>query len=260
MKYLKKYEAAESVEFEDNWLEVYDDDTLPFEWEIDNASNIQYGSPGSYHSENRNIRDGFNECESIRGRLWMDSKVMGFWSEVEKDDFTELILVLQQELDIKIFNNGWRYDAYDGLESVDDFDPNKTYVDVEQLLLHNMSPTEKEEYYKANPDKRKEQPKGLGSRYYDEKLPKNTTTAEYKDKISKYKYTEGNIMSFESYNIQVMADTSTMNNVPVVDYVDLDYFGTDVEMDEKEPPNKTGRDDMETKNSLEKAPQKISPA
>jgi hypothetical protein len=56
------------------------------------------------------------------------------------------------------------------------------------------------------------------------------------------------------YNTHVVADTSTMNNIPVVDYVDLDYFGTDIEMDEKdslkspkekEPYNKTGRDDRE---------------
>jgi hypothetical protein len=60
------------------------------------------------------------------------------------------------------------------------------------------------------------------------------------------------------YNTHVVADTTTMNNVPVVDYVGFDYFGTDVEIDEKEPPNPTGRDDREVKNKTKKSVVKIS--
>jgi hypothetical protein len=67
-----------------------------------------------------------------------------------------------------------------------------------------------------------------------------------------------NIMSFESYNIYTNPDSTTMNTVPVIDYVDISYFGTDIEMDEKEPPNATGRDDKEVKNKTKKAVAKIS--
>lgn len=60
------------------------------------------------------------------------------------------------------------------------------------------------------------------------------------------------------YNSHVVADSTTMNDVPVRQQVDISYFGTDVEMDEKEPPNPTGRNDRETKNKTKKAVAKIS--
>lgn len=66
------------------------------------------------------------------------------------------------------------------------------------------------------------------------------------------------VKSFETYNTHVVADTRDMNNVPVVDYVDFDYFGTEVERDEKEPPNPTGRNDREVKNKTKKAVMRMS--
>lgn len=68
------------------------------------------------------------------------------------------------------------------------------------------------------------------------------------------------LMSYESYNISTIADTSTMNNVPVTDYVDRDYFIISFEENEKEPPNKTGRNDREMKNTIKKSVVKFSPA
>lgn len=66
------------------------------------------------------------------------------------------------------------------------------------------------------------------------------------------------LKSFETYNIYTAADPNILDDAPVVDYVDRDYFGIDFEMDETEPPNATGRNDRETKNKLKKSTVKLS--
>lgn len=66
------------------------------------------------------------------------------------------------------------------------------------------------------------------------------------------------LMTYETYNIYTVADPNILDDVPVVDHVDRDYFGIDFEKDETEPPNATGRDDRETKNKLKKSPVKFS--
>lgn len=67
-----------------------------------------------------------------------------------------------------------------------------------------------------------------------------------------------NILTFETYNTHIIPDPNDRNIIPVVDYIDNDYFITDVEMDETEPPNPTGRNDRERKNMTKKSAIKMS--
>jgi hypothetical protein len=57
------------------------------------------------------------------------------------------------------------------------------------------------------------------------------------------------LMTFETYKVTY----PDLYDELVPNYVDTDYYAFDVEDDEKLPPNKTGYDDRETKNTKKKS-------
>ena len=68
---------------------------------------------------------------------------------------------------------------------------------------------------------------------------------------------ENNMKHLETYE-SYEGDMNIQKNAVVVDYIDFDYLHPSVEMDEKEPPNTTGRDDMQNKNKTKKSTIRIS--
>jgi hypothetical protein len=230
------------------------------------------------------------------GRLWADRKLITFWEYPETYEKLEQILRDIQEAYIKpdrrrrlnIMDNLDKWKIETGYEDWDDkkfFDKQYNYTDAfyNQSIIIPVTEYKEgkgwtaEQKAKAHVADWKERErlkklgiiklaKGFGSTKGTEEVQKadsianpgqKMTMAQYNDIKKKY-MGESYIMKFETYNTHVVANPDSINTVPVTDYVDLDYFGTDVEMDEKEPPNATGRDDREVKNKTKKAVSKLS--
>lgn len=64
------------------------------------------------------------------------------------------------------------------------------------------------------------------------------------------------LMKYETY---ITMNYPDLYDELVPDYIDTDYYIFEVEDDETTPPNKTGYDDRETKNTKKKSIYAISP-
>jgi len=85
--------------------------------------------------------------------------------------------------------NNTEEDFDDVLIPIEDYTGSKDQPE-ELKAIHLMNTKEKEEYYKQHG-----KPKGFGSDYYTDKLPKGMSDAQYKDTKTKYRFTE----SFNDY-------------------------------------------------------------
>jgi len=139
----------------------------------------------------------FNANYISFGRFWLNSKVIIFWDYPFEVDFDTFILALSNRLKTDIWNNGWKI-------IVTDKNNKQKLITIEEYTYceENDFSAEEREKHIANWKKREIEnrkkilageeivPKGLGSRYYDDKLPKDMTPVEYIDATTKYKYTE----------------------------------------------------------------------
>jgi len=129
--------------------------------------------------------------EYIRGRLWVDSKVIGFWEIPETEFLMSIIKDLNDELDITIdgdwlLNLGFVLDKY-GKETY-------KYIKLSEYTENKVSPEMRENtrlkeilHLMKSKDKKKE----LKKRGYKPKHKSNNMIdAEYIDKSTKYKFTE----------------------------------------------------------------------
>lgn len=285
MKHIKKFKLYESPDevfnqkFRDDIKDsrVYykalgymSDDALSFGY--NNESIMKVTKIGSRSSH---FDIGKRKNLTYSGRLWYDRKIITFWDYPEDND--KLIKIMKdiedaylKKYDKKLYIinniNDWFIEiGYDN-KTKDIFNKSIIIPIIEYKRTKGWTKEQKAKAHVANwkeKEKLKKQGfyniKNFGSDYYTNKLPNDMSQSEYRDKKTKYKYTENYIIkTFEDYDPDVIADTTTMNNVPVKQYVDLDYFGTDIEKDETEPPNATGRNDRETKNKTKKSVYKKS--
>ena len=112
---------------EDVTLRWTDEDALPFFVDVNsNHTIVENVYIGSYSVMHKDILD-FYENRAYAGRLWDDSKVISFWIYPNKDLFKQIINLLEEELDIKMFNNGWKIEVVTnentGDIKIDEYDP-----------------------------------------------------------------------------------------------------------------------------------------
>ncbi len=70
---------------------------------------LYLGDLKGMHSDIRYNRDNVNRAYA--GRLWEELKVLSFWVYPSVDIFNQIIRMLEYELNIKMFNNGWRVEV-----------------------------------------------------------------------------------------------------------------------------------------------------
>ncbi|MCK9477726.1 MAG: hypothetical protein M0R46_17570 [Candidatus Muirbacterium halophilum] len=232
------------------------------------------------------------------GRLWFERKIITFWDyPTTYKELKEILKDIQEAYNrdgrrkkIDFFDGKWQIETGYSVEpELDDFENDVKFQQAYDYWNYNKSilipisdykegdgwtPEQKSKAHVANWKEREklkkkgiiEHPKGFGSEYRSKEVQKSDsigspgkkmTMAQYNNIKKKY-IGENYIMKFETYNTHVIANPDEVKANVAVDYVDLDYFGTEVERDEKEPPNPTGRDDREVKNKTKKTVAKIS--
>lgn len=95
---------------DDESYSLSEDDALPFLCSVNKdetkVKQIYLGSYGDYHSS---INDELpRNKRAYPGRLWLNGKILSFWVYPNVELFKSIIRSLENELNIKIFNNGWR--------------------------------------------------------------------------------------------------------------------------------------------------------
>ena len=225
-------------------------DAIPFIYTTEHE--FLFGDESSDHSENENFEPYFDsEMVECSGRYWEDRKVISLWEDPKNiqeffDTFSETLGIdLYDEWVIEEYN--FNNDEY-RLVSMKDFkgtDKN-TIAYIEHLKKQEEKEREKQLLIKQGKDPLKGY-KG-GSKYRSDKVDKdNMSKAQYHSIIHPY---ESRVMTFEAYT---KVNPDILDKTPVVDYVDTEYYYTDVEKDDKELPNPTGTTDMQTKNKTKKA-------
>jgi len=151
------------------------------------------------------------------GRLWYDKKLISFWVFPPKGEMKQVLSDIEQAMsdlddnyyeELNFSDPDWRIEVISS-NDYDESNPPKfwsreNYIselipledysgseewDKETLMkAHTLSPQEKEQLRQSG--LLASVPKGIGSRVHDEKLPKGMTPAEYKNKKTKYMYTE----------------------------------------------------------------------
>ena len=115
-----------------------DDDAMPF-FIIPNKDHtdidkIFFGRKGGYHSDIYEVYD--SNKKSYPGRVWLDGKIMTFWVYPNVDLFKKIIERLEDKLNIKMFNNGWRIEVL----------PNDTDSDGD-IKRREYDPTNSDDYF-----------------------------------------------------------------------------------------------------------------
>lgn len=86
---------------------VDNEDAMPFSVEVNDDHTevelIRFGDNSTYHSD---MYEGENRA--YPGRIWTKSKIIAFWVYPNDVLFKEIIKKMEEELDIKIFDNGWK--------------------------------------------------------------------------------------------------------------------------------------------------------
>jgi len=182
------------------YIEGYGEDSFLFSkkrW--NNHQDLTYDHSGDY--------DG-REMMYNSGRIWIDRKVISFWDY--PDDYTELIKIII-DINVEIDDLGYKIDDDWLIEVIMNGDEqviNKykfwgdSEIDGDQRHISD-SILIKIKDYKGSGKRSTAQlvakhlevgkggsEKGWGSRKYDDKLPSDISVAQYKDKKTKYKYTE----------------------------------------------------------------------
>ena len=103
-------ESPDSMNYNGKHLDFEDVDAKPFFVEVNSdhtkVKNIYVGSFGSCHSDIPFSDD--QDKKAYPGRLYFDNKIMAFWVYPNEILFKDIIKNLEEELDIELFNNGWK--------------------------------------------------------------------------------------------------------------------------------------------------------
>jgi hypothetical protein len=109
--YLKESPDTVEVEGYDD-LRYYDDDAVAFACKTNEdqteLKKLEIGDEGQMHSDS-----GLGDSDdwSYPGRLWLNSKLITFWVYPNDVLFRQIIKKLEEKLNQKIFDNGWRIEV-----------------------------------------------------------------------------------------------------------------------------------------------------
>jgi hypothetical protein len=227
-----------------------DPDAIPFIYTTEHE--FIFGGERTEHSENENFYPYYDsEMIEYSGRYWEERKVISLWDEPK--NIPEFFDIFSETLGIDLYDD-WVIEEYNKIKdsyklvSIQDFegtDKNELAY-IEHLKKQSDKEREKQLLIKQGKDPLKGY-KG-GSKFRSDKVDKDKMSkAQYHSIIHPY---ESRVMTFEAYH---RANPDILDKTPVVDYVDTEYYNTDVEKDDKELPNPTGTTDMQTKNKTKKA-------
>lgn len=280
--YSMKYRNKELDKFAAFGLGFNSKDSITFGY-LNNKIKVSY----TKYSTHQKI--GGRDNLKYAGRFWSKRKIISFWEY--PNSYNELIKILKdiddeyqnrckndpkncKNFDIIKNINDWKIDIgnIEIDKKISDFEDIMDYDDYEDKFMENRSiiipiieyknainwtPEQKAKAHFANWNEKEKLKKDgfynnfeFGSKKQNKRLKNAKSMTSDRVMTSAqwnyWKKTE-NVMTFD-----------TFNEIPVTQYVDLDYFNINIEMDEKEPPNPTGRDDRETKNKTKKSIVKIS--
>lgn len=97
------------------------------------VTKIIIGDYGTYHSDIRYDMN-YNYKRAYPGRVWLNSKIMSFWVYPNEILFKDIIKNLEEKLNIKMFNNGWRIEIIENENGkiTKDIKPGDDYYYVSQ--------------------------------------------------------------------------------------------------------------------------------
>ena len=115
-----------------NALHYYDADAIPFYVNVNSdhtkVKDIFLGEKSGLHSSiDRNYKGKLDE-RSYKGRLWLKSKIISFWIYPSEILFVSFIEKLEEKLNKKMFNNGWKIN----IMKLDNDDINREKFDPEK--------------------------------------------------------------------------------------------------------------------------------
>lgn len=143
-------ESPDQIDYdEDLILSHNNDDAIPFFADVNKDHtellNVVVGDYRQWHSD---IDYDYEGNKAYAGRLWMEHKVISFWVYPNVDLFKKIIEGLENDLNIKIFNNGWELEVI--TEDSDDDDNEIIKYQYQKRLT--MDEEEDDDYYDEDDD------------------------------------------------------------------------------------------------------------
>jgi len=191
--------------------------------------------------------------EWIRGRVWIDQKVIGFWESIEKKDLIKIIKKLNRELKINIDDN-WLIHLSMKYDKENDKFIHKfsTIGDYTKDLITPEMEREMKRREKLHLLKGKDKMKVLKELGYKPKhKSKNMIDAEYNDKSTRYKFTESQNTENDDHHVNQNINLSNDKKFGQKKALELplDYYGIpdedgDVDKDDEYYSTSAGRDGL----------------
>ena len=104
-------ETPDSLSVSGREYYYYSGDARPFFVDVNsNHTKVKKLYVGDLKKTHGDI-SAYNVYKAYAGRLWEDIKVISFWVYPNENLFVDIIKNLENELNIKIFNNGWRVEV-----------------------------------------------------------------------------------------------------------------------------------------------------
>ena len=193
----------------------------------------------------------------IRGRIWIDQKVIGFWNVIDKTDLMKIVNKLNNALNIDI-NDNWlihlsmikdkeKDEFIHKYSTIGEYDKKLITPEIEKEMkirakLHLLKGKDKIKALKAL---------GYKPKYMKTKLPDNMTHAEYNDKKTKYKFTESQNTENDDHRVNQNVNISNDKKFGQRKGIELpiDYYGIpdedgDVDKDDEYYSTAAGRDGL----------------
>ena len=186
----------------------------------------------------------------IAGRLYMDIKIISFWSYPTILEFNDIIDLIENKLNIKIWNNGWKIEIYKGTnkedfsgvfpDNFDDYLKIFSQIPIENYVGSKNQPDEIYQQHILSPMKKKKT-KSFKQHQIKYKLPGEPEIVA--KRRLKYLYQENLITKFklfENPNIIFLDKKINWNNVTSFPFGyndDVFIFGDEGETHEDIHPN-----------------------
>jgi len=191
--------------------------------------------------------------EWIRGRVWTDQKVIGFWKVIDKDDLMKIIKKLNRELNLNIDDDWLIHLSMKFNEETYKFiHKYSTIGEYTKDLITPEMEKEMKEREKLHILKGKDKWNALRKLGYKPKHKSdNMIDAEYNDKSTRYKFTESQNTEGDDHRVNQNVNISNDKKfgVPTPTQLPLDYYGIadedgDVDEDDDYYSTSAGRDGL----------------
>ena len=156
MKYLKSFEnfnkiSPDRIIYSDINLSCYDKDAISFQYDKVELKWI-FGNLGEIHSDL--LKKHAHHPWEYNGRMWLNKKIIIFWKYPELDVFDEFIYLLEDFLNEKIWDNGWKiFTIGEYTDWLDFFD--NSPIELIPIEDYKKSDDFSEDLYKIHLDNRK---------------------------------------------------------------------------------------------------------